>query len=67
MQLNTRPFEFLSKFLLSCPERLQSRKSICKETGCTSYGNQVAVATNFVRWGIVLVDPQDGSCFLPTP
>jgi hypothetical protein len=49
MHLNTRHFEFLSKFLISCTEGLQSRKSTCKETGCTSYGNQVAVATKFFK------------------
>jgi len=49
MQLNTRPFEFLSKFLVSCREGLQNRKSTCNETGCTSYGNQVTVATKFFK------------------
>jgi hypothetical protein len=32
--------------------------------GCTSPGRQVAVATKFLRWLIVFVGPQHGTCFM---
>jgi hypothetical protein len=61
MQLNTRPFEFVLKFLVSSPKGQETRRLAAQVTGTRS-----PWLLNFVRWRIVLVDPQYGPCFLPT-